>query len=66
MIDSCIFFHTFVLERSGSSKAVRYIAGVAPPLPLTHQPARQHGILCTITFHTRPTVGYLLQCCLFV
>ena len=35
MIDSCIFFHTFAVEWSGSSTAVRYIAGVATPLPLT-------------------------------
>lgn len=59
---SCIFFHTFALERSGSSTAVRNFEGVAPPLPFDLNPARQHGNLCTITFHTRPIVGYLLRC----
>lgn len=60
------FFHTFVLERSGSCTAVRNIAGVAPPLPIGLNPARQHGKKCIITFHTRLTVGYLLRLWTFV
>lgn len=60
------FFLTFALERSGSCTAVRNIVGVAPPLPFGLNQARQHGKRCTITFHTRLTVGYLPAFCVCV
>lgn len=52
-------FVTLPPDWSGRCTAVRIMEGVAPPLPQTFNPARQHGILCTITFHIRQTVGYL-------
>lgn len=58
-----IFFIPLFFERSGSSIAVRYIVGVAPPLPFDLNPARQHGKRCIITFLTRVIVGFLLPSC---
>lgn len=59
------FFCTFAL-RSGSPIAVRDMEGVAPPLPFDLNPARRHGILCTITFRTRLIVGYLRTFCAYL